>query len=134
MRSVKSVLLLALFAMGCGGADAFEGPASIDGTWSEVFSIPGSGMDMVLTSNGSTVSGTGDFAGEAGPAGNVAVTGTIEGIAVHLDLTFTQELPQTGPTTLKHFDGQFTSPNTLKGSLTTDGQPLGQTDFRRVAS
>lgn len=134
MRSVKSVLLLALFSIGCGGADAFQGPATIDGIWAEDFTIAGSAMGMDLTSSGSIVSGSGEWRGEAGPSGGVAIRGTIDGILVHLDLTFTQILPQAGPTTTEHFDGRFTGLNALEGSVTTDtpGQPVGHTSFHRA--
>ena len=134
MCSVKSVLLLALFVTGCGGADAFHGPAVIDGSWAEDFTVAGSGMGMDLTSNGSIVSGSGGWQAEAGPAGGVTVTGTIVGMAVHLDLSLTQTTPQVGPTRIQHFDGLFTSPNTLQGSVTTDtpAQVLGHAGFHRA--
>jgi hypothetical protein len=134
MRYVRSVYLLALFAMGCSGAEPFLGPASIDGTWAEGFTIAGSGMGMTLTSTGSNISGSGEYVGEAGPSGTVAVTGTINGISVHLDLTFSQQLPRVGPGPIEHFDGQFTSANVLEGSITTDtsGQLSGRISYHRV--
>ena len=132
-RSVRSVWLLALFAIACSGAEPFVGPATVDGQWAEGFTIAGSGMGMTLSSTGSIVSGTGEYVGEAGPSGTVAVTGTINGIAVHLDLVFTQQLPRVGPGPIEHFDGQFTSANLLTGSLTIDtpGQ-VGQISYHRV--
>jgi hypothetical protein len=134
MRLVRSVLLLALFATGCSGADPFVGPASIDGKWAESFSIAGNFLNMDLTSAGSIVSGSGNYCGEAGPCGLLGVAGTVDGIAVHLDLTFNQQLPQAGPSRIEHFDGQFTSASVLAGSITTDvtGQVAGQTSYHRV--
>jgi hypothetical protein len=134
MRLVKSVWLVALFAMGCSGADPFVGPASIDGKWAEGFSIAGNFLNMDLSSTGSIVSGSGNYCGEAGPCGLLGVAGTIDGIAVHLDLTFNQQVPQAGPLKIEHFDGQFTSADVLQGSLTTDtpGQVPGKTSYRRV--
>jgi len=134
MRSVRSVWLVALFAIGCSGAEPFVGPASIDGKWAENFSIAGNFVNMDLSSASSTVSGSGNYCGEAGPCGLLGVAGTVDGIAVHLDLTFNQQLPQAGPSRIEHFDGRFTSADVLQGSLTTDtsGQVPGKTSYRRV--
>jgi hypothetical protein len=132
--SFKSMWLLVLVTIGCSGAGAFLGPGHIDGRWSEGFSNSGSSLEINLTSTGTTVSGSGNFCGEAGPCGSVAVAGTVDGIAVHLELTLTQQLPQAGPARIEHFDGRFTSSDTLQGSITTDmpGQLPGQTGFHRV--
>ena len=134
MRLVRSVLLLALFATGCSGADPFVGPATIDGKWAESFSIAGNFLNMDLSSTGATVSGTGNYCGETGPCGLLAVAGTIDGIAVHLDLTFNEQVPRAGHAMIEHFDGQFTSASLLAGSITNDaaGQVVGQTSYRRV--
>jgi len=134
MRSVRSVLLLALVAMGCSGAERFLGPASIDGRWAEGFSIAGSFLAFDLTSTGSTVSGSGNYCGEAGPCGTLSVAGTIDGLAVHLDLTFTEQVPRVGHTMIEHFDGQFTSANVIEGSIATDtpGQVPGKISYQRV--
>jgi hypothetical protein len=133
MRLVKSVWLGALFAIACSGADPFVGPASIDGKWAEGFTIAGNFLNMDLSSTGSTVSGSGNYCGEAGPCGLLAVAGTVDGVAVHLDLTFNQQVPQAGPSRIEHFDGQFTSANVLAGSIATDvGQVTGQTSYHRV--
>ncbi|HEX9607012.1 MAG TPA: hypothetical protein VF962_07270 [Gemmatimonadaceae bacterium] len=48
------------------------------------------------------------------------MTGTIDGIAVHLDLTFNEQVPWAGHAMIEHFDGQFTSASVLAGSITTD--------------
>jgi hypothetical protein len=135
MRSLRSVWLVALLAMGCSGAEPFLGPASIDGRWvTGASSIAGNFFEMDLTSTGSTVSGSGSYAGEAGPAGTLTVAGTVVGLVVHLDLTFDEQLPRTGHTTIEHFDGQFTSASALEGSTTSDtpGQSPGRASYRRV--
>ena len=133
MRSVRSVWLLALLAVGCSGAEPFTGPASIDGSWAEPYSIPGSFLGFDLTSSGSTVSGSGNYAGEAGPFGTLAVAGTVDGIAVHLDLTFTEQLPRAGHTGVEHFDGVFTSFDVIEGSIASDsGQIPGKISYKRV--
>src|SRR6267143_634584 len=133
MRLVRSVSLVALFAIGCSGADAFLGPGSIDGKWAEAFSIAGSFLSMDLSSTGSVVSGSGSYCGEAGPCGTLGVAGTIDGVVVHLDLTFTEQVPRARHTMVEHFDGQFTSANVLAGSIATDtpGQVPGHTSYHR---
>jgi len=134
MRSVRSVLLLVLLAVGCSGAEPFTGPASINGRWAEPFSVPGNFLGFDLTSTGSTVSGSGNYAGEAAPFGTLSVTGTVDGIAVHLDLTFTEQAPRTGNTSIEHFDGQFTAFDVIEGSIATDtpGQVPGKISYKRV--
>ena len=135
MRSLRSVWLVAALAMGCSGAEPFLGPARVDGRWGlSGSSIPGNSFEMDLTSTGSTVSGSGLYSGDAGPFGTLAVAGTVDGLVVHLDLTFSEQLPRAGHTTLEHFDGQFTSANVLEGSITSDtpGQPPGPASYRRV--
>jgi hypothetical protein len=89
---------------------------------------------MDLTSAGSTVSGSGSYAGEAGPFGTLAVVGTVDGPTVHLDLTFTEQLPRVGNTATDHFDGQFTSANVIEGSIATDtpGQVPGKISYKRI--
>jgi hypothetical protein len=126
MRPVKSVLLLALVVSGCS-SDGL-GPRTIIGKWTQDFTVPGSFMEMNLRSTGSIVSGTGDWCGEAGPCGTLTVAGTINGIEVHLDLSFTPIFPpQFTQSFVDHFDGQLTSFTALKGSITAviPGQPPG---------
>jgi hypothetical protein len=131
MRSVKSVWLLGLVVSACSSTVDF---GSIAGKWAEDFSVPGSSMGMDLTAYGSVVSGSGNWCGEAGPCGTIGVTGTIDGAAVHLDLSFTQTLPQPAPARIEHFDGRLTSPTGLQGSITSDtpGQPTGHIGFHRA--
>jgi hypothetical protein len=134
MRSLRSVWLVALLAMGCSGAESFTGPATIDGSWgTDGSSIPGNFFEMNLASAGATVSGSGRYSGEAGPAGTFTVTGTIDGTTVHLDLTFTQQVPRAEPAAIEHFDGKFTSANVMEGSTTSDtpGKTPGRASYRR---
>ena len=91
-RSMGVVLLLSL--AGCSAS--LTGVFPIDGTWAEVQSVPGNSLTMTLTSSGSSVTGSGAFAGEAGPVGTVAVTGTTHASDVHLDLVLTSTVPVAG--------------------------------------
>ena len=119
MRFVMSMALLCVVLAGCA-SDTAPFPTSIDGPWSEDFSVPGSFLTMHLTSSGASVTGTGNYCGEAGPCGTVSVAGTVNGSAVHLDLTLTQQQPTTGVTTVEHFDGAFRSAYTIVGTETSD--------------
>ena len=115
MRSVLSVLLLVLVGSGCSGV--VDAPL-IAGRWDQEFMGPGSSFEMILTTNGSKISGTGDWYGEACCTGSVSVTGTINGVAVHLDITQTG-IPVGGG--LSHFDGVLASPFLLNGTLVREG-------------
>ena len=115
MRSVLSVLLLVLVGGGCSGV--VDAPM-IAGRWDQESMGPGSSFQMILRANGSTISGTGDWSGEACCAGSVSVTGTIHGVAVHLDIAQTGIPVGNG---LSHFDGVLASPFLLNGTLVRDG-------------
>lgn len=134
MRSMMLVLLLAAVAGGCS-SDTL-GPKQIDGVWLEDIFTPGSSLSLNLVSDGSTISGDGNWCGEALGCGTVAVAGSVNGTAIHLDLTLTEQTPQTGPATVEHFDGTVTLVNTLDGTLSSD--PPGSTSqhvvFRHPAS
>lgn len=119
---MRFVMSMALLCVAVGGCSSGTEPTakSIDGPWSQDFSVPGSFLTMQLTSSGTNVSGTGNWCGEAGPCGTLSVVGTVSGSAVHLDLTLIQQLPTPGVTTVKHFDGAFSGLYTLTGTQTTD--------------
>jgi hypothetical protein len=134
MRSVMSALLLAVVAAGCGSD--IVGPGTVDGIWSEDVSIPGNFVTMTLVSTQSTVTGNGNWCGEAGPCGVLEVAGTVNGNAVQLDLSFIVQTPGGSSTTVRHFDGGLTLGGLLAGTLTSEiaGQPPAHVTFRRPAS
>lgn len=105
MRLAMSVLFIGLAAVGC--SDSF-GPGTIDGQWLHT-TVPGSSLSMILTRSGSSVSGTGNWFGEALGSGTTTVTGTVAGNKVHLVTTFNTGMVET-------FDGRFTTINSLDGS------------------
>ena len=130
MRSVKSVLLLAVALFGCSDT---LGPATIAGKWTEDFTVPGNSLEMDLTYSDGTISGTGSWCGEAAPCGTLVVAGTVGENAVQLDLTFTQTLPPTTlPPFVQHFEGRFSSLRALHGTLAA--VPPGQLPFVREVS
>jgi hypothetical protein len=122
MRSRMLVRLLAVAMVANGCADSI-GPGSIPGKWTRDFVVAGSSFDMDLSATGSTISGSGNWCAEAGPCGIVAVTGTVEGTSVHLDLSLTAQFPQISGTTVEHFDGRLTSSRSLVGTISIDGPP-----------
>ena len=113
MRSALSTLLL-VAAMGCSNTLA---PSSIDGRWATPFTVPGSSFEMDLVANGSVISGTGAWSGEACCSGTVAVTGTIENATVHLDIVQTVVSPPSGFTDFSHFDGSLFVDGILRGTI-----------------
>ena len=72
---------------------------------------------MDLVANGSTVSGTGTWTGEACCSGTVVVTGTIDNAGVHLDITQTVQFPAAGSNLFSHFDGTIVLNRVLQGKL-----------------
>jgi hypothetical protein len=122
MHSVKSVLLLAVALCAC--SNGLE-PGTIEGKWTEDFTVPGNSLEMNLTYGGGTISGTGSWCGEAAPCGTLLVAGAIDDNAVHLDLTFTQTLPpSTSPPFVEHFEGRFSSLRSLRGTLSFITGPM----------
>jgi hypothetical protein len=86
----------------------------LPGTWSRIIA-PGSSTVLQLSVHDSTITGTGTFAGEAGPSGTLVVTGRITttgdfGPFVNID--FAQS---NGP--IGHFTGRLKAADTLDGSI-----------------
>jgi hypothetical protein len=123
---IASMLLVTAVANGC--ADSI-GPESIVGLWDMTGSPPGNSQDMVLTLNGSTVSGRGSWCGEALGCGTTTVTGTATGNSIHLVTTFDSGLIET-------FDGRLISRNSLVGSVAMSMTPsevfMSSQSFRRL--
>jgi hypothetical protein len=117
---VRTVSVLAL-VLGVSACSDPIGPRAIVGGWDRDFTVAGSALAMDLTVTGSAVSGTGSWNGEAGPGGSLAVTGTVRGAAVHLELDFTVSVPPDALGSFRqHFDGRLTSTTSLEGALTQD--------------
>jgi hypothetical protein len=117
MRSLVSVLLLALVGTGC--SDALS-PEEITGRWAQDLSAVESSWEIDLTTSGANIVGTGSWYGEACCAGTLAVTGTISGRQVHLDITSTGQFPNGIQTSVSHFDGTLISSRVLEGTATYD--------------
>lgn len=106
------------------------------GTWSRTFDAPGNSTVWQLSVRDSTITGSGTFAGEAGPSGTLSVAGQIvtgqhSGPLVQID--FAQD---NGP--VGHFTGTLTGAETLYGSVWYSATGLGIGDpvvatFRRTS-
>src|ERR1700681_2919348 len=85
----------------------------LPGTWSRIIA-PGSSTVLQLTVHDSTITGTGTFAGEAGPSGTLSVTGkiTTDNFGPIVNIDFVQS---NGP--IGHFTGRLKAADTLDGSV-----------------
>jgi len=87
-RSLKLPVLLLL--VGCGPDLGPTG--SISGTWAAPVTIPGNSFVLVLTQQGTSVTGTGSWSGEACCQGTMQVAGSftprIDGVRVDLSLHY----------------------------------------------
>ena len=96
----------------------------LPGTWSRIIA-PGGSTVLQLTVHDSTITGTGTFAGEAGPSGTLSVSGTIAtgnfGPLVKID-----SAQDNGP--VGHFAGRLTTADTLDGSVWYTATGFGNSD------
>jgi hypothetical protein len=94
---------------------------------------PGSGFSVLLSVNGSTITGAGNWHGEAGPSGSIAATGHISGDQITLDIAFIQLVNgvEQGRST-ETFAGHLTSRTDLEGTTTSNGL-MGALHLRKVA-
>jgi hypothetical protein len=134
------VMALALVAStACSNSVDLSDPkviaVELRGTWSRVFDAPGNSTVLQLSVSASTITGTGTFAGEAGPSGTLTVTGQIAtgqpaGTLVEID--FAQSDGFVG-----HFTGTLDAADSLSGSVwyssaTLTADPVTAT-FRRTS-
>jgi hypothetical protein len=100
--------------------------ADVTGSWGEDFGsklFPGNSFLMALQNSGDQVTGTGSYAGEAGPYGGLVVSGTAVGDSVHLQVVFVPNattFPQLPPDTA-HFEGMLITRDRIDGTLVRFG-------------
>ena len=117
---------LILAACGRATSELHPGADQLNGRWARVpfeGEPPGSGLTIELTTNGSSINGTGSWHGEAGPSGSIAATGHLVGNdQVTLDITLIQLVNgvEQGRST-ERFDGRLTSRTDLEGTTTVNG-------------
>jgi hypothetical protein len=118
MRSALFALAVGLAVGGCSDTLS-PNPQELSGEWVESFTVPGNGFSMDLAVDGSNVVGFGTFSGEACCSGTIAVTGTVNGAAVDLDIVSTVQSGRVvGATAHSRFEGKLITARTLKGTLT----------------
>ena len=126
-----AALSIACVAIGCGDNPIAPSAKTLDGTWAALDEVPGSGEQWTLDVQGSSVSGTGSWSGEACCVGTLSVTGTIGGDSVHLDLSYVTSSNQTQRAFHKRFDGALTSRTMLRGVVTLDDGTTGVQRLQR---
>ena len=120
-------------AVACTGSDLVTPtPETLQGRWSTVNEIPGSGESWDLTVQQSAISGTGTWSGEACCAGTLSLAGTIAGDSIHLDLTVVTTTSASPRAPFhKHFDGALTSSTILRGTVRYDDGTSGTERLQR---
>ncbi|MDQ2665896.1 MAG: hypothetical protein M3Z05_07785 [Gemmatimonadota bacterium] len=118
LRFLSVVALIALPACAAdittpSGADL---ASAVQGSWVAEQAIPGNSLDFTLRATDTTVTGGGAFAGEAGPAGTVAITGdaTLFTLTLHFSYTATVPAPATS---VARFVGTLDKNDRLVGSM-----------------
>ena len=132
--SIRLTLLsIACLAAACGGSDLLAPtPENLQGRWATVNQIPGSGEGWDLSVQGSAITGTGSWSGEACCSGTLSLLGTIVGDSIHLDLTVVTTNSATPRAPFhKFFDGALTSRNVLQGTVRYDDGTTGVERLQR---
>jgi hypothetical protein len=126
LRTVICGLALAVSLQGCGSPTQPFPPTSDDGlaqllsgTWAQQRTVVGSSLDLTLGPLGTTLSGTGHYALEAGRSGTLTLTGSVNNERVRLDIVYDSGA-------LAQFDGALSDRNTLTGAM-HDGPPQSLT-------
>lgn len=121
-----AILSVASLAIACGSDLLAPTADRLQGTWAATDEVPGSGEAWNLTVQGSAISGTGSWSGEACCSGTISLVGTIVGDSIHIDLTFVKtNPPPTSQHSQEHFDGVLESATVLRGNISVDGGPAG---------
>lgn len=111
--SVRSLVSVALAAgvLACSSESLTQSESiavRLAGTWSAAFDIPGNSLILLLSAHDATVTGTGTFAGEAGPSGTLTVDGKVTGATIDLDMLYDSGQRM-------HFRGDLTALDHLNG-------------------
>lgn len=117
-------------SVSCSNSDATSPPPAVDhdavGSWVQdnhgsIF--PGSSFTVMLIESSGQVTGTGTFAGEAGPFGTLSVSGTVANKALALRIVSQvdpQVFPGLGPDT-EQYVGMLIDRDHIAGQVTRGG-------------
>src|SRR4029077_7946654 len=134
MKRTRYVATLGLALLSaCGGDRLSLGPDALNCRWVAVNEAPGMSLHLLLVTQNESVTGSGDWTGEAILGGDVKAAGQVTGRFVSLDLAF-EPLDNgiaTGTPFAEHFDGAFTSNNDIEGTTTQNGSQ-GQLHLQRL--
>ena len=133
MKRKRYLAILGFALLSACGDTLSLGPDALNGRWVAVNEAPGMSLHIILITQNDSVTGSGDWTGEAILGGDVTATGQVNGRFVSLDLTFDHldnGVP-TGTPFTEHFDGEFTSNNDIQGTTTQAGSQ-GQLHLQRL--
>ena len=121
---IRRTLCLLAAMLGAGCSDSTSPRAALDGSWSHF--DPAFRYGMTLTTNESTLTGAGQWSGEACCVGTVVAHGTVDDEFVDFELDFvaTQGGLQLPAPFSQHFTGRRIGSDSLDGVLTATGQPI----------
>ena len=123
MRHRHFLLALGLLAFAACSDGLSLAPDAANGRWVAVDEMPGMSLHLILIEQSGSISGVGDWTGEAILGGDVTATGQRSGRDVVLDLTFRHldnGVPVGTPFT-GHYTGAFTSVNDIKFTTMQNG-------------
>ena len=135
MRSLLLALVLtvaSLSACATETAPRFVPTAhDVQASWSATPTFPGNSFVMALQESSGTVTGTGTFAGEAGPFGALAISGSATPDSVHLQIVYKFDpIFNTLRQDTAQFSGALVTLDSLRGTLTRGGTASAATYLR----
>ena len=108
--------------------------SAVGGQWIAAQTIAGNFLGFTLAGTDTTITGSGTFAGEAGPSGTVSLSGTVSGKTVTLHFVYTAVRPSASTNTARFvgtLDGDKLS-GSIKYGPEAGSQPESPILFNRV--
>src|SRR5438105_9990548 len=110
-----AALLIAIVASACNRDLLAPSASTLNGVWARVDEVPGSSERWNLVVDGTSISGTGTWSGEACCAGTLTLTGAIAHDSIQVDVTLVDAGSPAGPRVIReHFDGTLVSRTRLQ--------------------
>jgi len=139
-RQNRFALLAAVFLAAACSHDTTQpadhpGPSDVTGSWTEQFgvTIPGVQFLLALHDSAGVVTGTGNWANEAGPSGSLVPRGTATVDSIHLQIIY---VPNPAFTTLKpdtaQLEAVLTTHDRIDGTLRRGSLPPSTIQLVRV--